>query len=864
MLELWFLAVTLVMGQHANVRTKNYTTRDGLASNVVNCGLQDRQGYIWLGTNHGLTRYDGHRFVNFYVEDEGERLIEGITHIAEDSVKNVLLMSGKGYRLLCFDLGTMQFVSADGMEFPTDTDEEKHEQSYTERARRLGIDRGNKTNRRHDLHYAQLDDGRELFATIDNGIFIYDPQTVRLQHLSAKDENPILESDYINGILQDRSGGIWLLTTFAGVYRLELGEEAIRPYMLVPNVRSFAQLDDHQIAVGDMEGHVFSYNPDTRQSSILFDRGVRAYAVNKDSKGRIWIGTRGDGVWIIDHSAAHKKAAAHVQSSIFNVQSLPARQIYDIKFSTKGMVWIATLDGGLIEGYEMPDGSFFFIPHFQGTGIHEIAEDIYGRLWMATENGLLVYSVPSGEAYQDHQVNDKQYTDTLFNKGKAVCVCCAPDGTVWAGTNGYGLLKIDHSPLTIDRSAAQIPAAENNGQSSMVNVQYIQADNGLANNSVESVVCDKEGNVIVGTDQGISIVSSSDGSVHNIYSQNGLRADTYNENAILCTTNGRIFLGSLTGLVELRTAGSATTSIRNDVSGRLPKPHITCIEVNNKPRYGRLSGDIRLSHDENSLCFHFSSFAYQDLSSVVYSYWLEGVDNDWRPSTKESQALYTNLSPRHYRLHVRSRLAGTDWSGESLCDVYIAQPWYWTWWARAFYLLVIVLLVCYEWHQYQQRLSLRRQLDQRLAALYAVEQAASSSGPIEAEKAQSQRSEPDKEKEGTAGSDKEGEPSQKERAFLDKLDRLILENLMLTDLDVNFIAQEMCMSYSTLHRRIKSLAGTTANEYVRKHRLAKAMQLLHDGHNATEVSMLCGFNSPSYFTRCFKAEYGMNPSEVGA
>ena len=70
------------------------------------------------------------------------------------------------------------------------------------------------------------------------------------------------------------------------------------------------------------------------------------------------------------------------------------------------------------------------------------------------------------------------------------------------------------------------------------------------------------------------------------------------------------------------------------------------------------------------------------------------------------------------------------------------------------------------------------------------------------------------------------------------------------------------MSYSTLHRRIKSLTGITANEYVRKHRLTKAMQLLRDGHNASEVAMECGFSSPSYFTRCFKAEYGMLPSEV--
>lgn len=72
----------------------------------------------------------------------------------------------------------------------------------------------------------------------------------------------------------------------------------------------------------------------------------------------------------------------------------------------------------------------------------------------------------------------------------------------------------------------------------------------------------------------------------------------------------------------------------------------------------------------------------------------------------------------------------------------------------------------------------------------------------------------------------------------------------------------MCMSYSTLHRRIKALTGMTANEYIRKHRLSKAMQMLRNGAAAGEVAMECGFSSPSYFTRCFKAEYGILPSEV--
>ena len=826
-------ATTVVVAQSAQIRATNFTTRDGLGSNVVNCGLQDRQGYLWFGTNHCLTRFDGHRFVNFYVEDHGERQIEGITHIIEDTTRNVLLMSGRDYRLLCFDLTRMAFVSAEGMAFPKDADDEKDEQKYIARAREVGIDRGNRTNRRHDLHYARLNDGREIFATIDNGFFVYAPESGQLRHYSSDDQQPVIESDYINGIMQDRTGGVWLLTTFAGIYRLDMGEESLRSHTLAPNIRSFAQLDDDHIAVADMEGRVFRYNPDTRESSVIFNGDHRAYALNVDSKGRLWVGTRGGGIWIIEELKNLK---------IKKIEALPARQIYDIKFSQGGTAWIATLDGGLIEGHEQPDGSFFFFPHLQGEKVHELDIDTMGQLWIATENGIL----------RKEGLN----TDTIFNIGKVVCICHAPNGTVWAGSNGYGLIKIEN--------------AGSNPQSSMFNLQFITVDDGLANNCVESVTCDKEGNVIVGTDQGISIVSSADGSVRNLYSSQGLRANTYNENAILRTDDGRVFLGCLTGLVEAlpRTEDFVRLRTKSPVGRRVvSSPIITSIEVNDVPRFGHLNSKVELSHEQNNLCFYFSSFAYNDMSSVVYSYWLEGIDSDWRPSTKENQALYTNLTPGHYRLHVRSRLAGTAWSEETVCEVLIAQPWYWTWWARIIYLLFISLFVWYEWHQYQQRLSLRRQLDQRLTALYAVEvqQEQAIQEGSEQEETTSKVSKP---KENTQEESKLEETAQQKAAnqrnkdFLDKLDHLILQNLLQADLDVNYLAQEMCVSYSTLHRRIKSLTGMTANEYVRKHRLTKAIQMLRDGIPATEVSMQCGFNSPSYFTRCFKAEYGILPSEV--
>lgn len=786
--------------QHTHIRSRNFTTRDGLASNVVNTIIQDRQGYLWLGTNHGLTRFDGHAFANFYVDENGENRIEGITHIVEDTTRNVLLMSGKDYRLLCFDLHQMQFTNAEGMEYPSTAEMEANEVAFTKRAKEIGIQRGNITNRRHDLHYVKLPDGREIFATIDNGFYLYDPHDLAtpLQHFCSSDEKPIIESDYINDVFLDNSGSVWFATTFAGIYQLDLDKGQLQYYTLAGssgNVRSFSEMSDGTIAVGDMEGHVFRFNPMSSESQIFFHKGPRAYAMRTDRKGRFWIGTRGGGVWMIESDNKNVKSE--------RILDVPARQVFDVCLASDGTAWIGTFDGGLIEAHEKSDGSFRYNTYLPDEKIHQMLIDRHNRLWVATENGVF------------RKEGEKMIP--IYNRGKVVCVTQGLGDTIYAGSNGYGLLIIANDK-----------------------VKHITTSDGLANNCVEAIALDNEGNVVAATDQGISVIDCCNGAVQNIYSPLGLVADTYNEDAIIRTTDGRIFLGSQRGLAELRTP----LKLHDIITSR--PPQITSLDINDVTRYDGLLGRLRLSHNQNNLCFNFSSFTYKDLSSVIYSYWFEGIDRDWRPATRECRALYTELRSGHYRFHVRYRLSGGQWSPETVCDIYIAQPWWWTWWARIVYLLLFVLLIWYEWHQYQQRLSLRRQLDQRLTALYAIEvQQKDKDVYIEPEE-----------------SVHEKVTVQRNKDFLDKIDHIILQNLLQTDLDVNFLAQEMCISYSTLHRRIKSITGMSANEYVRKHRLTKAMQLLREGIPASEVAMQCGFNSPSYFTRCFKSEYGILPSDV--
>lgn len=98
--------------------------------------------------------------------------------------------------------------------------------------------------------------------------------------------------------------------------------------------------------------------------------------------------------------------------------------------------------------------------------------------------------------------------------------------------------------------------------------------------------------------------------------------------------------------------------------------------------------------------------------------------------------------------------------------------------------------------------------------------------------------------------------------FLRNLEAAVMDNISDPDLSARQLEELLFMSHSTLNRKVKALLGTTPNEYIRSRRLALASRMLQsDGARVNEVCYAVGFKSPSYFSKCFKARYGVLPGE---
>ncbi|HEY6976746.1 MAG TPA: AraC family transcriptional regulator [Chitinophagaceae bacterium] len=97
--------------------------------------------------------------------------------------------------------------------------------------------------------------------------------------------------------------------------------------------------------------------------------------------------------------------------------------------------------------------------------------------------------------------------------------------------------------------------------------------------------------------------------------------------------------------------------------------------------------------------------------------------------------------------------------------------------------------------------------------------------------------------------------------FLENLYKIIEDNFDTPFLTVGFLATNLAISKSTLNRKLSSIIGLSANELIRQYRLKRAAIFLRSGKNVSETAYLSGFETPSYFTQCFKEFYKVTPKE---
>lgn len=483
--------------------------------------------------------------------------------------------------------------------------------------------------------------GLVWISTYGKGLFVFNHDLNQGQHFVAneKGESPIA-SNYLLCITADRRDGVWVSAEYGGVSHLLVMDKGV--VRIFPNgrenldlsnvVRMVKKQRDGSVMVGTRDGCLYHYSADMAQMLVKSHFDSNIYSVVEMPQGRMWIGTRGKGIYGIPGLDFKNK------------------KVFCLKPDDRGRMWIGTFGEGLSvaiprgEGYEVR--TFFA----DSVGLNEVrclAIDRKGMLWGGTSGGLFCVDptrfAADGKGLRVYK-RGSEIHDMLVDR----------QGRLWLTVPGEGLVCMQDG-----------------------NFRILDASQGLINNMVQSVVETEDGNLWVSTQQGVSCWKAKDNSFDNYLFSRVMMGNVYNENSAVCLDDGRVLLGGNYGLTIIN------PSRISHVKGQ------TSVVFTSHP----YSDEMTLSYEERSPKINFSTLDYSDVNNVKYTYWLEGYDSSWSVPSPTPWVNYQNLPFGSYRLHVKASYSDGIWGKESVLDISVEPPFYLSVWAWVFYALFLTVVI---------------------------------------------------------------------------------------------------------------------------------------------------------------------------
>lgn len=655
----------------------------GYLANTYNI-YEDSKGILWIGTEKGLFTISKDRKVtSFKTKISGDN----VKGIFEDSRGRMWIGTDQG--LNCLELSGGEYRVSYFRPFPEERD---------------------------NLVTSIMEDQHHLIwvGMQNRGLCSFDPEAKVFTLYNASGG---LINNHIRCITPDGSGKYWIGTqegisildplhkTFENVVRIPGDETSLSQNSV------FAILKDNvgSMWVGTYFGGVnISYAYSATFSVIREDNRKNSISNNvissiiDDEKGNFWIGTEGGGVNYYNGVTRTFTYYKDVPEKAFSLGSNLVKTIYK---DTDGNIWVGTHGGGL--SVLLPDGKNFAGYMINQPGekiIHEVTsvtDDELGNFWVATNTALRVFrrkgreltggrvvSRPAGATPYKYLFRDSRNTIWAFGstgvsriqKGRIteadsslVVNCFAENsrGELWGGTRGNGVMKVKGSEFI------------------KFTTPFFKSVN------IVGILCGEAGDLWLSTNRGLVHFFPETG-IYQVYTRNdGIAGNEFNYNSYFKSADGRFYFGGYNGITYFRPGEIRNNPhsmplvftylrLHSGEEGReFPEKNIT------------RQSEVSMTYKQNTFTVDFALLNYIKSEKNRYQYRLEDYDKSWKESS-EGSATYTNLPAGSYRLLVKGANNDGVWSDVKTLEIRVRPPFWSTWWAYCFYILLtggIVFLI---------------------------------------------------------------------------------------------------------------------------------------------------------------------------
>lgn len=453
---------------------KNLSIRNGLSQNTVNAILQDRKGFMWLGTKDGLNRYDGLSFRKFKHDAANPRSIGNsfITSLYEDFNGNIWVGTDAGVYIYYpekeafeeFDCQSLEKTRIERSVSMIAGDKQGRVWIAVEAQGMFCYDARQKLLRNYPLSEISsnikcftFDSGGTLWLGFYGDGLYYSKDNLATVHPygSPEDGKREFEGGVITKIVQGNYNCLYIGSVKEGVSELNLTSGQVRNLLAIDEsgesifCRDLLPYSDNELWIGTESG-IYIYNLRTAQfihlraslydSYSLSDNAI--YALYKDREEGLWIGSYFGGVDYYPRQYTY--FAKYYPKNIAN--SLHGKRVREFCRANDGTLWIGTEDGGLNHFNPKTKEFHFFEPSAGFTNIHGLCMD-GSHLWVGTfSKGLRVIDTRTGvvlrtytEGHTPHSLND----NSIFS------ICRTSAGEIYLGTL-FGLLRYNRTQDNFD------------------------------------------------------------------------------------------------------------------------------------------------------------------------------------------------------------------------------------------------------------------------------------------------------------------------------------------------------------------------------------------------------------------------------
>lgn len=563
---------------------QNFTQQDGLSSNYVLKIFQDHEGFIWIGTESGLDRFDGQHFLHFKHDPEDPETLDDnwVQSIYEDSQHNLWIGTEKGLNHLNRATGKIERVPMyrDGRKMQNVPENLCEDQSGKLWMNIIGeglfqLKSSGEEGKNWSVEYFAVEDSladnsdpwngnRLLFATTEElwfsskyAIKRFQITTGKLRYFFPPSIDPanegkvnIINSTHLGDgtIAFYAQNSIFTLDTQADTPQIEplksIEFKAVedRPnYVHINFLREskdalFASIYRDLFFYNAQTDQLESIQPQAQTSNRSFPDFIRAPF--KDRQGNLWIGTEGSGLYL---GRKLESPFTFYQNDPADPNSLSPGQVRTFTEDENGQLWVGILNHGIDQfiykengGLEKKKSIIQLIDQANAPSIDRLVKIIQGpqqNLWIASLNQGVIKVDPSGR--QSTVFGYRPNDSTAVSANRIWGLTQSRDGYIWAGTWQDGLNRIDptRESITTIRHEPDQP-------------------NTLISDGIRYLLSDPQGMLWIGTDSGLSRFDPEENQFTN-YQHDPNDPNSLSDNlvwAIHIDSQGDLWVGTNTGL----------------------------------------------------------------------------------------------------------------------------------------------------------------------------------------------------------------------------------------------------------------------------------------------------------------------------